>query len=69
MQRSAIGELIRFADGIRRDDAAVAAALGTEWSQGQTEGQVNRLKLIKRQMYGRACFDLLRQRVLARSAA
>ncbi len=69
VQRSAIGELIRFADGIRRDDAAVAAALGTEWSQGQTEGQVNRLKLIKRQMYGRACFDLLRQRVLARSAA
>ena len=69
VQRSAIGELISFADGIRRDDAAVAAALGTEWSQGQTEGQVNRLKLIKRQMYGRACFDLLRQRVLARSAA
>lgn len=34
------------------------------WSNGQTEGQVNRLKLIKRTMYGRANFDLLRQRVL-----
>ena len=38
--------------------------LTSEWSNGQTEGQVNRLKLIKRQMYGRANFDLLRQRVL-----
>jgi transposase len=35
-----------------------------EWSQGQVEGQVNRLKLVKRQMYGRANFDLLRLRVL-----
>ena len=68
-QRSEIAELVSFAEGIRRDDAAVAAALGAEGSQGQTEGQVNRLKLIKRQMYGRAGFDLLRQRVLARSVA
>jgi transposase len=34
------------------------------WSNGQTEGQINKLKLVKRQMYGRAKFDLLRQRVL-----
>jgi transposase len=42
----------------------VRAALRLEWSNGQVEGQVNRLKTIKRQMYGRAKFDLLRQRVL-----
>ncbi len=55
----------RFALGIERDYAAVAAGLSLPWSNGQTEGQVNRLKLIKRQMYGRANFDLLRRRVLA----
>lgn len=53
-----------FATRIEQDYAAVRAALETEWSNGQTEGQVNRLKLLKRQMYGRAKFDLLRQRVL-----
>ena len=40
------------------------AALEMEWSSGQTEGQINRLKMLKRQMYGRAKFDLLRLRVL-----
>ena len=54
----------RFAKGLRADYDAVRAGLTEEWSNGQTEGQVNRLKLIKRQMYGRAKFDLLRQRVL-----
>lgn len=39
-------------------------ALESPWSNGQTEGQVNRLKMLKRQMFGRAKFDLLRQRVL-----
>jgi transposase len=53
-----------FAQGIRRDLAAVTAALSSEWSNGQTEGQVHRLKLLKRQGYGRANFDLLRLRVL-----
>ena len=57
-------ELRSFAEGLRRDRAAVAAALSEEWSNGQTEGQVTRLKLIKRSMYGRANFDLLRKRVL-----
>ena len=47
-----------------RGSSLVEAALLVEWSQGQTEGQVNRLKLLKRHMYGRAKFDLLRQRVL-----
>jgi len=54
----------RFAHGLRHDYTEVKAALSLPWSNGQVEGQVNRLKLIKRQMYGRAKFDLLRQRVL-----
>ena len=53
-----------FALGLRLDYAAVRAALETPWSNGQTEGQVNRLKCIKRQMYGRAHFDLLRLKVI-----
>lgn len=57
-------ELRVFATGLKSDYDAVKAALTTEWSNGQVEGQVNRLKLIKRQMYGRAKFDLLRLRVL-----
>ena len=65
---SGVPELRTFATGLRRDQAAILAALTYEWSQGQVEGQVNRLKLIKRQAYGRAGFDLLRHRVLARSA-
>jgi transposase len=57
-------ELRAFGDSLQRDEAAVRAALRLEWSNGQVEGQVNRLKLIKRQMFGRAKFDLLRKRVL-----
>jgi transposase len=57
--------LYHFACGLKKDLAAVRAALTLPWSNGQVEGQVNRLKLIKRQMYGRANFDLLRLRVLA----
>ena len=53
-----------FASKLQRDLQAVSAALTLTWSQGQVEGQVHRLKLIKRQMYGRAGFDLLRLRVL-----
>ncbi len=63
-----VPELRRFAAGIRRDQATVLAALAYSWSQGQVEGQIHRLKLLKRQAYGRAKFDLLRHRVLARSA-
>jgi transposase len=55
-----------FVKGLRHDLKAVTAALTSEWSNGQTEGQVNRLKSLKRQMYGRAKFDLLRARVLYR---
>lgn len=57
-------DLRRFAEGLKRDWAAVKAAFSLPWSNGQTEGHVNRLKLIKRQMFGRAKFDLLRLRFL-----
>jgi transposase len=53
-----------FAKGPRDEYPFVRAALDYEWSNGLTEGQVNRLKFIKRQMYGRASFKLLRQKVL-----
>jgi transposase len=63
-----IAELVGFAQGLRRDYAAVEAAVRCPWSQGQTEGQINRLKMLKREMYGRAGFDLLRRRVLQQQA-
>ena len=63
-EHSGIAELVGFAQGLRRDDAAVGAAVRSPWSQGQTEGQVNRLKMLKRQMDGRAGLDLRRRRVL-----
>jgi transposase len=62
--QSGIGPLVRFAYGLRKDFKAVISAVETSWSNGQTEGQINRLKAIKRQMYGRAGFRLLRARVL-----
>ena len=61
---SGINEMASFAKGIKQDLAAVEAAIETQWSNGQVEGQVNRLKTIKRAMYGRANFDLLRAKVL-----
>lgn len=63
---SQIPEMCSFAAGLRRDAAAVEAALSMEWNNGQVEGHVNRLKLLKRQGYGRSGFALLRQRVLHR---
>lgn len=63
--QSGIGPLIRFGYGLRKDLRAVSAAIETHWSSGQVEGHINRLKTIKRQMYGRAGFELLRSRVLA----
>jgi transposase len=56
--------LARFAKGLYQDFDAVYSACSSPWSTGQVEGQINRLKLLKRQMYGRANFDLLRLRVL-----
>ena len=63
-EHSGLAELKSFAQGLRRDYAAVHAAFSSPWSNGQVEAQVNRLKLIKRQMFGRAGYDLLRLRVL-----
>jgi len=60
-----VPELTHFVKSLRQDYSAVHGALHFEWSNGQVEGQVNRLKMIKRQMYGRAGFVLLRKRVLA----
>jgi transposase len=62
--RSGVAEFVSFANGITSDIGAVRAALEYEWSNGQVEGQVHRLKLVKRQMYGRGKLDLLRARVL-----
>lgn len=53
-----------FVNGVEKDLIAVRNAIISPWSNGQTEGQITRLKLIKRQMYGRAKLDLLRARVV-----
>jgi transposase len=57
-------ELRGFSRNLRRDWAAVQAGLTERWSSGCVEGNVNKLKVTKRQMFGRARFDLLRKRVL-----
>ncbi|MES2462183.1 MAG: ISL3 family transposase [Armatimonadota bacterium] len=62
--QSGCNEIRSFAQGINQDLAAVRKAVSLSWSNGQTEGQVNRLKMVKRQMFGRAKFDLLRARVM-----
>ena len=59
-----IPELHTFASGLRKDWAAVTAGLTLPWSSDGVEGHVNRIKMLKRQMYGRANLDLLRRRVL-----
>jgi transposase len=68
VQQQGPEELRTFARQLLKDEAAVRAGLTLPWSQGQTEGQVNRLKLLKRRSYGRAKFDLLRVQVLHRPA-
>ena len=61
---SNIAALTSFAAGIERDRQCVEVALRLEWSNGQVEGQVNWIKTVKRSMFGRASFDLLRRRIL-----
>ncbi len=63
-KESQVTELISFVNGISRDYAAVRAACSLPWSNGMVEGHVNRLKFLKRQMFGRAHLDLLRVKVL-----
>jgi transposase len=53
-----------FANGVIKDKAAVSAAITSPWSNGQTEGQITKLKLVKRQIYGRGKIDLLQARVI-----
>lgn len=61
---SGVKDFETFALGLKREQSGVEAALTLPYSNGQTEGQINRLKLTKRQMYGRGSFQMLRQRVL-----
>lgn len=64
LERALAGLVASFASGVRKDEAAVRAAINSPWSNGQTEGQITKLKLIKRQMYGRAKLDLLQARMI-----
>jgi transposase len=66
---SANGLLASFGKGVKADLDAVRAALTEPWSNGQTEGQITKLKLVKRQMYGRARLDLLRARLVIPNTA
>jgi transposase len=63
-RRSEISSMQRFAQTLARDLDAVKNAVTEEWSSGQAEGQINRLKTLKRAMYGRASVELLRARML-----
>jgi transposase len=65
VQQTGVKELRRFVQGLLKDEAAVRAGLSLVWSNGPTEGFIHRLKLIKRQAYGRAGVDFLRHRILA----
>jgi transposase len=56
-----------FANGVKKDESAVRAAIILPWSNGQTEGQITKLKLVKRQMYGRGKIDLLQARLVGAS--
>ena len=66
---AAQGSLVAsFASGVAKDELAVRAAITLPWSNGQTEGQITKLKLVKRQMYGRAKIDLLQARLIGAPA-
>ncbi|WMT78935.1 ISL3 family transposase [Bradyrhizobium sp. Ash2021] len=64
LERACVSLVASFANGLTKDKAAVNAAITTSWSNGQTEGQITKLKLVKRQMYGRAKLDLLQARLI-----
>ena len=68
VQHTGARELRGFAKGLLKDEAAVRAGLSLIWSNGPTEGFIHRLKLLKRQAYGRAGVDFLRHRMLATSS-
>jgi transposase len=67
LERALTSLVASFANGVIKDKAAVSAAISSSWSNGQTEGQITKLKLVKRQMYGRANLDLLQARLIGAS--
>jgi len=67
LERAGQSLITSFARGVTNDEAAVRAAMTLPWSNGQTEGQITKLKLVKRQMYGRAKIDLLQARLVGAS--
>ena len=64
ISRASVSLVAAFANGVSEDKAAIEAAIVLPWSNGQTEGQICELKLVKRQMYGRGNLDLLQARVI-----
>ncbi len=64
LDRASSSLVASFGSGVFKDKAAVSAAITSPWSNGQTEGQITKLKLVKRQMYGRGKLDLLQARVI-----
>ena len=64
LERAKSSLVASFGSGVIKDEAAVRAAMTLPWSNGQTEGQITKLKLVKRQMYGRGKIDLLEARVI-----
>jgi len=64
IERARASLVASFASGVAKDDVAVRAAITSPWSNGQTEGQITRLKLVRRQMYGRGKIDLLQARLI-----
>src|SRR5215472_2334377 len=67
-EKAGITAISRFVRRLKRDRAAVENAVAYSWSNGPVEGHINRLKAVKRQMYGRAGLELLRSRVLPLAA-
>jgi transposase len=64
IERAGVSLVASFANGVVRDEVAVRVAITSPWSNGQTEGQITRLKLVRRQMYGRGKIDLLQARLI-----
>jgi transposase len=64
IERARPSLIASFANGVAKDETAVRAAITSPWSNGQTEGQITRLKLVRRQMYGRGKIDLLQARLV-----
>ena len=67
IERARASLVASFASGVTKDKVAVRAVIASAWSNGQTEGQITKLKLVKRQMYGRAKLDLLEARLIGAS--